>query len=136
MADTANLLLRDTRRSVAGNDSEYENYLSTFVQELRGTFSVRTGKGIDDSDLLRVLHPATNTLGYIFLLNNITLDRTSDLFMISLVAFLTQYDAAQARYAGPEWRRILDMTADLVHATQNVSRLSKGPGPALTKIVA
>ncbi|KAF2152632.1 hypothetical protein K461DRAFT_150332 [Myriangium duriaei CBS 260.36] len=119
MADQANLLLTDTLRPGDESDESYNKHLKDFVNHLRKEFSTKSAKRIQDTELLRVLHPATNTLGYIFLLLNINADRTSDLFIISVVAFLNQFDPVQARYAGNEWRRILDITGELVHMTQN-----------------
>ncbi|GAM85556.1 hypothetical protein ANO11243_035630 [Dothideomycetidae sp. 11243] len=123
MGDHIDLLLADSSPPSPFSNAEYDRRLKDLVNQLRRAYSTRTANRIEDAQLLRLLHPANNTLGYIFLLLNISTDRTSDLFLISLVAFLKTFEPVQARYAGPEWRRILEMTGELVHATQNTEIL-------------
>lgn len=121
MADELNLLLADSTRRQTSSDEAYDQQLRHFVSQLRHAFSLKGGKRIEDTELLNVLHPATNTIGYIFLLLFITIDRTTPRYLISLAAFLTHFDVVQARYAGREWRRIVEITEELISTTQNVS---------------
>lgn len=121
MRDLENILITKVARGPNTSDEQYDHQLVVLVKELRRATSIKSGKRIDDTDLLQVLHPANNTLGYIFLLLGLTSERNSDLYVISLVAFLTQFDPVQARYAGPEWRRVLQIANEVIMATGNVS---------------
>ncbi|PNS14310.1 hypothetical protein CAC42_6823 [Sphaceloma murrayae] len=122
MVDLENLLNTRIQRGAETTDERYDHELHSYVRDLRRATSIKSGKRLEDPELLRVLHPANNTLGYIFLLLGLTSDRTSDLYVISLVAFLTQFDPVQARYAGPEWRRVLQIAHE-VTVTREDSQL-------------
>ncbi|KAF4554589.1 COP9 signalosome complex subunit 3-like protein [Elsinoe fawcettii] len=124
MVDLDNLLVAKVARTLDESDEHYDERLRTYVSQLQKATSTKSGKRISDPELLRVLHPAENTLGYIFLLNGLTSERSSDLYVISLVAFLTQFDPIQARYAGAEWRRILQIANEVVQARQDTQLLT------------
>ncbi|KAF2227736.1 hypothetical protein BDZ85DRAFT_292799 [Elsinoe ampelina] len=124
MVDLDNLLVQKITRSSYDTDENYDSKLQAHVSQLRKATSTKSGKRISDPELLRVLHPAEHTLGYIFLLNGLTNGRTSDIYVISLVAFLTQFDPVQARYAGAEWRRILQIAGEVMVETQDVQLLT------------
>lgn len=125
MVDLDNLLVQKVTRTPLESDKHYSDKLDAYVSQLRKATSTKSGKRISDPQLLQVLHPAENTLGYIFLLNGLTSERTSDLYVISLVAFLTQFDPVQARYAGAEWRRVIQIANEVVVGMQDVGATNK-----------
>lgn len=121
MADLATLLLTDVQRPAGASDEDYDRLLNGFVQELRRSFSVKSATSIGNADVLHTLHPKTHTISYAFLLNNLDIVHTNDTFLLSLVAFCNQFDPVQARYIGPEWRRVLDIVQEVVLSVGMVS---------------
>jgi len=120
MAELANLLLTKTGRTPGISDRDYDQMLTGLVKELRHSLSTKSGKRIEDPELLQVLHPAQNTIGYTFLLLHLTIDRASDVYAIALVSYLTTFDPVQVRYTGHEFRRILELTEEVIRTTKNV----------------
>jgi len=89
-------------------DHEYDQELTGRVQRIRK-------KGTGDLSV----DPYRDTITYLF---GLVSHQTSitDQALIALSGFLTSYDPVQARYAGPEWRMCIQMTAEIVQQTGDV----------------
>jgi len=102
-SNLVDLLLQNTSRSSNITSQQYDQYLRSYTRQLR---SLGQEQPLEDLQLLQICNPANNTLGYLFLLANLRVDPTSDLYLLSLTSFLDQCDPIQIRFAGQEWKEI------------------------------
>ncbi|KAF2799902.1 hypothetical protein K505DRAFT_356151 [Melanomma pulvis-pyrius CBS 109.77] len=122
---------------------DYDSQARSFVQQIANTNPQYFLKGVDTSqDLLEVLHPAVNTIAYLFtlririatLVDNPKAQkhipeplRPGGSLWNKIVLFLETCDPVQIRYAGPEWKRV-------VEAVEVVARVMGTPSLAISPI--
>ncbi len=96
---------------------EWDKQAKEYAQELAKISSQTWAKPVDKQNILDLLNPAVNTLPYLFALwgqlQQAGKDkaRTDDAVNRS-VMFFTSFDPVQARYAGEQWRSLLEWAFD------------------------
>ena len=94
---------------------EYDKQIKVLVKFLHGVSASKLkGKVSDQDDLLDVLDPSINTLPYLYaLLAHIGTSNSippGERLWGKMLDFVSRFDPVQVRYAGHEWRRLLDAT--------------------------
>ncbi|KAI9810393.1 MAG: hypothetical protein M1827_006279 [Pycnora praestabilis] len=116
------------------SDAEYDRQIRALLQILNQTSANRLVGGVaGGGDLLDILDPSINTLPYMYALlahinasqggtgkqSNTSASRASlpgGGLWLRMVEFLERFDARQIRYAGTEWRRVIETTAKTARA--------------------
>ncbi|KAL5120948.1 hypothetical protein ACEQ8H_001136 [Pleosporales sp. CAS-2024a] len=118
---------------------EYDQQARNFVTQLSNVSASHWQKGADSSqDVLSVLNPAVNSIAYAFALRHriqATMDKTNmpdalqpgGALWDKLVLWLETFDPIQMRYAGAEWKRLVD-------STEQIARASGSPALAIAPI--
>ncbi|KAI9878808.1 MAG: hypothetical protein M1830_010492 [Pleopsidium flavum] len=120
------------------SNEEYDRQIRTLLQVLNQTPGSRLiGKIAGGGDLLDILDPSINTLPYLYALlahiNNVQSNNGKQTSNASskpvlptgalwpkMVDFLECFDPIQVRYAGHEWRRVVEMVAKSAKAVSKV----------------
>ncbi|KAF2819768.1 hypothetical protein CC86DRAFT_412689 [Ophiobolus disseminans] len=118
---------------------DYDQAARNFSAQVSNISSSHWQKGADtSSDVLTVLDPTTNSIAYAFALRhriagivekrNVpdTLKPGGALWN-KLVKFLEEFDSVQMRYAGHEWRKLVDYV-------EQIARVMGSPGLAIAPI--
>ena len=92
---------------------EYDKQIRVLIKFLHSTSAAKLKSKVQDEDgLLDVLDPSINTLPYLYaLLANTGASNSispSDRLWGKMLHFMTSFDPVQVRYAGHEWRRLIE----------------------------
>ncbi|KAL2001440.1 hypothetical protein VTN02DRAFT_1776 [Thermoascus thermophilus] len=133
MADILPRLLSFSPRLQASqgiSDEDYDDQIRNLVTYLKQTFSGKViGSISDNEDLLEHLDPSLHSLSYLFIHHSCVLavqSRTKETFPEDVqpggrlwskaLLFLKEFDPVQVRYAGQEWRRLVELVAKAAEA--------------------
>lgn len=135
MADLPRLLSFSPRLqpSQGISDEDYDAQIRDLVTYLKQTFSGNAVGSVGENEsLLEHLDPSIHTLSYLFILHSCILaaqSRTKETFPEDMrpggrlwskaLLFLKTFDPVQVRYAGQEWRRLVELVAK---AAETVSK--------------
>ncbi|KAF2027902.1 hypothetical protein EK21DRAFT_114390 [Setomelanomma holmii] len=108
---------------------DYDQAARSFVSQLSNISASHWSKGADTpQDVLAVLNPSVNSIAYAFALRH-RITALADKRSIpdtlkpggatwnKLVLFLETFDPVQMRYAGQEWRKLVDYVEQIARAT-------------------
>ncbi|KAH4203988.1 hypothetical protein HBH96_000730 [Parastagonospora nodorum] len=139
-ADLVNLLLQfQPDAPEVKQRRDYDQAARNFVSQLSNISSSHWQKGADTpQDVLTVLNPSVNSIAYAFALRqriSATIDKKNipdslkpgGALWNKLVLWLETFDPVQMRYAGLEWRK-------LVEVTEQIARAMGSPGLAIAPI--